>query len=88
MVYDLTIDAAGRLVIPKPLRKWLKLGPGARLHAYAEDGRLVLAADRPAPRLVERDGFLAVDVELEGEIDADLGRDERLRGLVEYALQR
>jgi AbrB family looped-hinge helix DNA binding protein len=87
MVHDLTIDAAGRLVIPKPLRKRLNLGPGARLHAYEEDGRLVLAPGRPAPRVVERDGFLAVDVGLEGEID-DLGRDERLRGLVEYALKR
>ena len=37
---------------------------------------------------MERDGFLVVDVRLEGKVDADLGRDERLRGLVEYALQR
>ena len=88
MVHDLTIDAAGRLVIPKLLRKRLNLGPGARLHAYEEDGRLVLAPGRLEPRLVERDGFLVVDVRLEGEVDADLGRDERLRGLVEYALQR
>ena len=45
MVHDLTIDAAGRLVIPKPLRKRLNLGPGARLHAYEEDGRLVRIRD-------------------------------------------
>jgi len=50
--------------------------------------RLVLAPGRPEPRLVERDGFLVVDVRLEGKVDADLGRDERLRGLVEYARER
>jgi AbrB family looped-hinge helix DNA binding protein len=88
MAHDLTIDGAGRLVIPKPLRKRLNLGPGARLHAYEEDGRLVLAPGRPAPRLLERDGFLVVDVRLEAEIGGDLGRDDRLRGLLEYALQR
>jgi hypothetical protein len=60
----------------------------ARLHANEEDGRLVLAPGRLEPRLVERDGFLVVDVRLEGEVEADLGRDERLRGLVEYALKR
>lgn len=88
MAHEITIDGAGRLVIPKPLRKRLHLGPGARLHASEEDGRLVLTPDRPAPRLVERAGFLAVDVDLAGEVDADLGRDDRLRDLVEFALQR
>jgi hypothetical protein len=66
----------------------LNLGPGARLHAYEEDGRLVLAPGRPEARLVERDGFLVVDTPLEGAPDGALGRDDRLRRLVEYALQR
>lgn len=88
MAREVAIDAAGRLVIPKPLRKRLNLVPGSRLHLFEEDGRLVLAPGRPEPRLLERDGFLLVDVGLEGKVDADLGRDERLRGLVGYALQR
>lgn len=88
MVHDLTIDGAGRLVIPKPLRRRLNLGPGARLHAYEEDGRLVLAPGRPEPRVLERDGFLIVDMKLEGRPDAEFGRNERLRELIDYALQR
>lgn len=35
-----TIDAAGRIVVPKPLRDALGLGPGQALEIRAEDGRL------------------------------------------------
>ena len=35
-----TIDAAGRLVVPKPLREELGFAPGTELEAEAVDGRL------------------------------------------------
>jgi len=35
-----TIDAAGRLVVPKPLRDELGFAPGAELELEAVDGRL------------------------------------------------
>jgi AbrB family looped-hinge helix DNA binding protein len=38
-----TIDAAGRLVIPKPLRDELGFAPGMELELDAVDGRLEVA---------------------------------------------
>jgi AbrB family looped-hinge helix DNA binding protein len=35
-----TIDAAGRLVVPKPLREQLGFAPGVELELSAVDGRL------------------------------------------------
>jgi AbrB family looped-hinge helix DNA binding protein len=35
-----TIDAAGRLVVPKPLREELGFAPGAELEVAAVDGHL------------------------------------------------
>jgi AbrB family looped-hinge helix DNA binding protein len=35
-----TIDAAGRLVVPKPLRDQLGFAPGTELEVRAVDGRL------------------------------------------------
>jgi AbrB family looped-hinge helix DNA binding protein len=39
-----TIDAAGRLVVPKPLREELGFAPGVELELTAVDGRLEVAA--------------------------------------------
>ena len=86
---EITIDGAGRLVIPKPLRDKLHLVPGTRLHITDHEGGLVLTPDRPEPRLIERDGYLIVDLGVEAPpIEAGVMRDERLRDLVEYALRR
>jgi AbrB family looped-hinge helix DNA binding protein len=38
-----TIDAAGRLVVPKPLRDLLGFAPGTELELDAVDGRLEVA---------------------------------------------
>jgi AbrB family looped-hinge helix DNA binding protein len=38
-----TIDAAGRLVVPKPLRDELGFSPGTELELGAVDGRLEVA---------------------------------------------
>ena len=47
-----TIDAAGRLVIPKPLREQLGFVPGMELELDAVDGRLEVAV--PSRVRVER----------------------------------
>jgi AbrB family looped-hinge helix DNA binding protein len=90
MAQEITIDGAGRIVIPKPLRDRMKLGPGARLHIFEEDGCLIITPDRPEPRLVERDGFLALDLGTEASVNIEPGaaREERIRQLVDYALRR
>jgi AbrB family looped-hinge helix DNA binding protein len=66
-----TIDAAGRLVIPKPLRDQLGFGPGAELELQAVDGRLevtvpsrVRVADGPhGVRFVADAGETSLDAE-------------------------
>ena len=86
---EIAIDGAGRLVIPKPLRDKLHLVPGTRLQITDHEGRLVLTPDRPEPRLIERDGYLVVDLGIETPpIEAGAVPEERLRDLVEYALRR
>jgi AbrB family looped-hinge helix DNA binding protein len=85
MAAETTIDRAGRIVIPKSLRDRMNLTPGARLHIFEEAGCLIISPDRPEPRLVERNGFLALDLETEASVNTDPGaaREERIRKLVE-----
>jgi AbrB family looped-hinge helix DNA binding protein len=90
MALEATIDGAGRLVIPKPLRDRLRLTAGTRVSIDEVDGKLVLSLDRPEAELVERDGFLVLDLHQDEAVSVDPsgGRDGRLRDLVEYALRR
>lgn len=90
MAEEITIDGAGRVVIPKHLRDRMNLGPGVRLLIFEEAGCLIISPDRPEPRLVERDGFLALDFGAEAPISIESGatREQRIRQLVEYALRR
>ncbi len=48
-----SIDRAGRLVVPKPLRDELGFAPGVELEAEAVDGRLEVARPYEPPRVVE-----------------------------------
>lgn len=79
----ITIDAAGRLVVPKAMRARLALREGSRLHVREEDGkRLVLepVAEEAVP--AEADGLLVIRGRLLGEIPdhRDLRR-QRVRAL-------
>lgn len=56
-----TIDAAGRLVVPKALRSELRLRPGQSLEIRAVDGKLEVEALPTPVRLVKRGkGVVAV----------------------------
>lgn len=79
MAREITIDASGRLVIPKEVRSRHHLGPGARLLLEDEGDRLVLKAAPDAPLVAEKNGLLIFSGRLKGEIPdhRDL-REERL----------
>jgi AbrB family looped-hinge helix DNA binding protein len=62
-----TIDAAGRVVIPKPMRDELGIRGGMELELTLREGRLELEPTSKPVRLVERDGFLAAEVEDDDE---------------------
>lgn len=57
-----TIDAAGRIVIPKQLRQAAALEPGQELEITERDGRIEIEPVPAAMVLVERAGFLAAEV--------------------------
>jgi AbrB family looped-hinge helix DNA binding protein len=56
-----TIDAAGRIVVPKSLRDALGLMPGQDLDVEVRDGRLEIEVP-PTPMRLERRGDMMVAV--------------------------
>lgn len=50
---QVTIDAAGRVVVPKPLRDELGLSPDTPLEIDVVDGHLELSAPHEPPKVVE-----------------------------------
>ena len=57
-----TLDRAGRIVVPKRLRDRLGLQPGTQLDAEVEGGRLVATPVGPQVKLVEEGGRLVAQV--------------------------
>ena len=55
-----TMDRAGRIVVPKALRDELAAEPGQPLTAQVRDGRLEIEPQEIAAALVERDGVLVI----------------------------
>jgi AbrB family looped-hinge helix DNA binding protein len=78
-----TIDAAGRVVIPKPLREELGLAGGEEVDVRVRGGLIELEPVARPVQLVERDGFLAAEIEADDSspLTASEVRDllERLR---------
>jgi AbrB family looped-hinge helix DNA binding protein len=74
-----TVDGAGRVVIPKPIRARLGLGPGAAVAVSERDGVIEI---RPAPvaaRIVQR-GRVAV---IRAESPLDPIDDDDVRAALE-----
>jgi AbrB family looped-hinge helix DNA binding protein len=77
-----TIDAAGRIVVPKPLREQLGLKAGQSLEIRAGDGRLEIEIAPTAMNLERRGkGVVAVPAANLPTLTADQVRDtlERVR---------
>jgi AbrB family looped-hinge helix DNA binding protein len=51
-----TLDKAGRLVLPKPIREALRIGPGDSLEVESKDDRIVLSPVRVRPGLQKEHG--------------------------------
>jgi AbrB family looped-hinge helix DNA binding protein len=81
-----TIDKAGRLVLPKPLRDELQLQPGDELELRSEAGRIIILPRRVQTALGKEDGIWvyrsgsAVAASLRELIDED--RERRGRELL------
>ncbi len=56
----ITMDRAGRLVVPKALRDQLAVEPGQPLRVEVRNGRLEIEPQEVAAELVERDGILVI----------------------------
>lgn len=56
MTTKLTIDSAGRILIPKQLRQALRLGPGDSLELQSEGEEITLRPDRPKALLKKEKG--------------------------------
>jgi AbrB family looped-hinge helix DNA binding protein len=58
MTTEITVDSAGRVLIPKPLRKQLHLGPGDTLQLESDGDRITLSPIRQKGRLIKKHGIL------------------------------
>lgn len=58
MTTIVSIDGAGRIVLPKPIREQLGLRPASQLEISERSGYLELRPLEPAPCLVNEDGIL------------------------------
>lgn len=58
MQTEISIDKAGRVVIPQEVRKALHLRNDDRLRLTQENGRITLEPVRPEGRLVRKNGML------------------------------
>lgn len=79
-----TIDAAGRVVVPKAIRDELGLGPGQEVDIRVRDGGVIEIEPWSVPMRVEQRGRVAVIVPDEpvpaltaGEVRAVLERERR-----------
>jgi AbrB family looped-hinge helix DNA binding protein len=56
MVTTLTVDKAGRVVLPKPVREELQLAPGDSLELESSEDRIVLRPARGNGRMYKKQG--------------------------------
>jgi len=68
MASTVTIDEAGRLVIPQAVRMRLSLHAGSRLRLTERDNQIVLEPEPTEVLLKEKSGVLVLVGELEGAV--------------------
>lgn len=74
----ITIDRAGRVVIPKSIRDRLHLGTGAELEVAVSGEEITLRAPSAETKLMEKRGVLVFGGDSDSEIDiADFINEER-----------
>lgn len=86
MIETVTIDKAGRLVLPKVIRDTLKLSPGDKLELDLSGDQVTLRPRHPEPPLRKKQGVwvYSSDQPLSAEEVRDAIRDtreQRSRGL-------
>jgi AbrB family looped-hinge helix DNA binding protein len=82
MPSTITIDATGRLVVPLPVRRRLRLVAGSRLRITEGPGSILLEPEYDEARIEEKDGILVVGGRLEGHLpDHRDVRQDRLDSL-------
>ena len=54
---NLTIDKAGRIVLPKPVRDKLKIAPGDQLNLESDEDRIILRPKLGAAQLRKKRGI-------------------------------
>jgi AbrB family looped-hinge helix DNA binding protein len=74
---ETTIDAGGRIVVPKAVRERLGLAAGTRVEISEDDGVITIARARVETRLEDRDGVLVAvtDLPIDSRLDAAATRD-------------
>jgi AbrB family looped-hinge helix DNA binding protein len=85
MTIKLTLDNAGRVMIPKPLRQELRLGPGDTLELESEGEQITLRPMRPKALVKKERGVWVyqgepTEVSVTAVIDRE--REKRLRQLI------
>lgn len=75
-----TIDASGRIVVPKAIREAAGFEAGQELEISEHEGRVEIEVASKPMRLVERDGFLAAEVD---DDEAPSLTAEEVRSLLE-----
>jgi AbrB family looped-hinge helix DNA binding protein len=61
MTTTLTIDKAGRVVLPKPVREALQISPGDSLELESGDDHIVLRPARGKARICKKQGVWVID---------------------------
>lgn len=82
MTAKVTLDKAGRVVLPKPLRDQMQLAPGDTLQLESEGERITLRPIRPKATLMKEHGIWvyqgdSTDTSIPGFLDRE--REKRLR---------
>jgi len=85
MPTNLTLDKAGRIVLPKRLREKLRLDAGTQLQLDNEGEKITLRPVRPKAALAKEFGIWVYQGETSDESISDIvdrGREERIREVI------